>query len=174
MIVVTGAAGFISSCLVSELNKQNETKIIVVDDFSKHEKDHNLQSKTYLEKVERNDFFTWFQNNKSNVTFVFHLGARTDTTEQSIAIFDALNLNFSKKVWQLCAENSIPLIYASSAATYGNGEFGYDDNHDIVNKLADCIELLEDIVNPHYSYQISANYKDNDWNDPLNDHWDNY
>ena len=44
----------------------------------------------------------------------------------------------------------------------------------IVNKLADCIELLEDIVNPHYSYQISANNKDNDWNDPLNDHWDNY
>jgi ADP-L-glycero-D-manno-heptose 6-epimerase len=135
MIVVTGAAGFISSCLVSELNKQNENRIIVVDDFSKHEKDNNLQSKIFNEKVERDDFFDWFENNKLNVTFVFHLGARTDTTEQSVAIFDELNLNYSKKMWQVCSQYNIPLIYASSAATYGNGEFGYDDNHDVVNQL---------------------------------------
>jgi len=135
MIVVTGAAGFISSCLVSELNKQNENRIIVVDDFSKHEKDNNLQSKIFIEKVERDDFFDWFENNKLNVTFVFHLGARTDTTEQSVAIFDELNLNYSKKMWQVCTQYNIPLIYASSAATYGNGEFGYDDNHDVVNQL---------------------------------------
>jgi len=135
MIVVTGAAGFISSCLVSELNKQNENRIIVVDDFSKHEKDNNLQSKIFIEKVERDDFFDWFENNKLNVTFVFHLGARTDTTEQSVAIFDELNLSYSKKMWQVCTQYNIPLIYASSAATYGNGEFGYDDNHDVVNQL---------------------------------------
>ena len=135
MIVVTGAAGFISSCLVSELNKQNENRIIVVDDFSKHEKDNNLQSKIFTEKVERDDFFDWFENNKLNVTFVFHLGARTDTTEQSVAIFDELNLSYSKKMWQVCTQYNIPLIYASSAATYGNGEFGYDDNHDVVNQL---------------------------------------
>jgi ADP-L-glycero-D-manno-heptose 6-epimerase len=66
---------------------------------------------------------------------VFHLGARTDTTEQSVAIFDELNLNYSKKMWQVCTQYNIPLIYASSAATYGNGEFGYDDNHDVVNQL---------------------------------------
>jgi ADP-L-glycero-D-manno-heptose 6-epimerase len=121
--------------LVSELNKQNENRIIVVDDFSKHEKDNNLQSKIFTEKVERDDFFDWFENNKLNVTFVFHLGARTDTTEQSVAIFDELNLSYSKKMWQVCTQYNIPLIYASSAATYGNGEFGYDDNHDVVNQL---------------------------------------
>ena len=135
MIVVTGAAGFISSCLVSQLNKQNENNIIVVDDFSKHEKDNNLLSKKYVAKVERKDFFEWFENNKTYITFVFHLGARTDTTEINTAIFDELNLNYSKKMWEVCSINNIPLIYASSAATYGNGEFGYDDNHAIVNKL---------------------------------------
>jgi len=135
MIIVTGAAGFISSCLVSLLNKEGFENIVVVDDFSKTEKDNNLKDKKFIEKVERESFFTWFEKNKENVDFVFHLGARTDTTEFDIEIFNHLNLNYSKKMWNVCAENDIPLVYASSAATYGLGELGYDDNHEIVKEL---------------------------------------
>ena len=135
MIVVTGAAGFIASCLVSELNNRGIFNLVLVDDFSKHQKDKNLEQKKYLLKVERSQFFNWLHENKSTIKFVFHLGARTDTTEQNVEIFNELNLNYSQKIWQVCSENKIPLIYASSAATYGNGEFGYNDDHDIINDL---------------------------------------
>ena len=73
--------------------------------------------------------------NANNIDFIIHLGARTDTTEFNKEIFDELNLNYSKKVWQKAVEYGIPLIYASSAATYGMGEHGYDDNHEIIEKL---------------------------------------
>ena len=129
MIIVTGAAGFISSCLVSALNKAGHNDIIVVDDFSDAIKNKNL------ERVERKDFFAWATNHINELDFVFHLGARTDTTEFDKSIFDELNLNYSKAIWKLCVENQIPLVYASSAATYGLGEYGYKDDHDIVSKL---------------------------------------
>ena len=135
MIVVTGAAGFIASCLVSELNNTGIFNLVLVDDFSKHQKDKNLEQKKYLLKVERSQFFNWLHENKSTIKFVFHLGARTDTTEQNVEIFNELNLNYSQKIWQVCTENKIPLIYASSAATYGNGELCYNDDHDIINDL---------------------------------------
>ncbi len=135
MIIVTGAAGFISSCLVSALNAKGFKDIVVVDDFSKQEKANNLNGKSILAKVPRQDFFKWATDFKSEIDFVFHLGARTDTTEFDTKIFDELNVEYSKKMWQLCSENNIPLVYASSAATYGLGEYGYDDNHDIINQL---------------------------------------
>ncbi|MDX1348942.1 MAG: ADP-glyceromanno-heptose 6-epimerase [Putridiphycobacter sp.] len=135
MIVVTGAAGFISSCLVSELNKNGYNDIVVVDDFSKSEKAQNLAGKTILAKVPRTDFFKWANDYKNEIEFVFHLGARTDTTEFDVEIFNALNLNYSKDMWNFCATNNIPLVYASSGATYGIGEFGFEDNHDIIEKL---------------------------------------
>lgn len=135
MIVVTGAAGFISSCLVSELNKNGYNDIVVVDDFSKSEKAQNLAGKTILAKVPRTDFFKWANDYKNEIEFVFHLGARTDTTEFDVEIFNALNLNYSKDMWNFCAANNIPLVYASSGATYGIGEFGFEDNHNIIEKL---------------------------------------
>lgn len=135
MIVVTGAAGFIGSCLVSRLNSEGYSDIILVDDFSKQEKANNLTGKLYSEKVERNSFFSWLEKNNSRVKFVFHLGARTDTTEFDTSVFDELNLNYSKKIWSLCTRFSIPLVYASSAATYGLGEYGYEDDHQVVEKL---------------------------------------
>ena len=135
MIVVTGAAGFIGSCLVNKLNNKGLNEIVVVDDFSNPDKNMNLASKSFLLKVHRNDFFEWLKENHSEVTFIFHLGARTDTTEFNKAIFDELNLNYTKKVWNACVEYNLPLVYASSAATYGMGEHGYSDNHDIVKKL---------------------------------------
>lgn len=135
MIVVTGAAGFIGSCLVSRLNQAGYSEIVVVDDFSKTEKDQNLEGKTIQAKVGRNDFIKWLENFGSEVDFVFHIGARTDTTEFDKRIFDELNVEFSKSVWNLCVQYQIPLVYASSAATYGLGEFGYKDDHSAIGKL---------------------------------------
>ena len=75
------------------------------------------------------------EQNHSDVEFIFHIGARTDTTEFNMAIFDELNLNYTKTMWNACSEYRIPLIYASSAATYGDGKLGYDDNHELIPRL---------------------------------------
>lgn len=135
MIIVTGAAGFIGSCLVSKLNAEGFNDIVVVDEFSHSEKNKNLEGKTFSQKVERDQFQQWLKDNHRFVQFVFHIGARTDTTEFDKAIFDKLNLNYTIEIWNTCVEFGLPLVYASSAATYGNGEFGYDDNESIIEKL---------------------------------------
>jgi len=135
MIIVTGAAGFIGSCLVSKLNAEGFNDIVVVDEFSHAEKNKNLEGKTFSQKVERDQFQQWLKDNHRFVQFVFHIGARTDTTEFDKAIFDKLNLNYTIEIWNTCVEFGLPLVYASSAATYGNGEFGYDDNESIIEKL---------------------------------------
>ncbi len=135
MIVITGAAGFIASNLISRLNADNYKDIILVDDFSNVEKNKNFKDKIYKEKVEREDFISWIDSNHKYIQFIFHLGARTDTAEFDKKIFDKLNFNYSKDVWRACVKYGLPLVYASSAATYGMGEFGYDDNHEIVNSL---------------------------------------
>jgi ADP-L-glycero-D-manno-heptose 6-epimerase len=106
-----------------------------VDDFSRPDKNRNLEGKQFRKKIERSDFLAWFEANADEASFVFHLGARTDTTEQNPLIFNELNLDFSKAIWKICEANKIPLVYASSAATYGLGEHGYDDRHDIVPEL---------------------------------------
>ena len=135
MIVVTGAAGFIGSVLTGKLNREGLTDLILVDDFSKKEKTGNLENKIFREKISRDLFIDWLNKNHQDVDFVLHIGARTDTTEFDQKVFDKLNLNYTKDVWKSCAEHDIPLIYASSAATYGMGELGYVDRHDIVDKL---------------------------------------
>lgn len=135
MIVVTGAAGFIGSCLVSALNHEGFRDIILVDDFSNPEKDKNLEGKIFSSKVDREEFIDWLKENHKLVQFIFHIGARTDTTEFDSKIFDKLNLNYSKDVWNSCVEFGLPLVYASSAATYGDGALGYMDNHDIIPSL---------------------------------------
>jgi len=135
MIIVTGAAGFIGSCLVSKLNNKGIKDIIIVDDFSNEIKNKNILHKVYREKVERTVFFEWLRKNAGQVEFIFHIGARTDTTEFNAEIFDELNLNYSKKIWNACVGSGIPLIYASSAATYGDGHLGYNDDHEIIFKL---------------------------------------
>ena len=135
MIIVTGAAGFIGSCLISRLNQDGFNDLILVDDFSHAEKEKNYSGKKFTQVVERKDFIEWLKNNHRFVQFVFHIGARTDTTEFNTEIFNDLNLNYSKDVWNCCVEFGLPLVYASSAATYGDGAFGYNDDHSIIPKL---------------------------------------
>jgi ADP-L-glycero-D-manno-heptose 6-epimerase len=135
MIIVTGAAGFIGSNLIQKLNTEGFDKILAVDDFSDELKNRNLLGKRYIHKLHRDLLFEWMNDNHKHIRYVFHMGARTDTAEFDRSIFERLNLGYSKKVWQLCAVFQIPLIYASSAATYGLGEMGYDDSHDIISKL---------------------------------------
>ena len=134
-IVVTGAAGFIGSCLTGFLNAKGCTKLILVDEFGEQDKYRNLEGKQFLEKVERDVFFAWLRANKQKIDFIFHIGARTDTTEFNYAIHQHLNVDYSQKIWNYCTEHDVPLVYASSAATYGAGELGYNDDHHIIPAL---------------------------------------
>lgn len=135
MIIITGAAGFIGSCLISKLNDEGRTDLILVDDFSQLQKVNNYESKLFAKKIERNEFLHWFENHAHEVDFVYHIGARTDTTEFNVELFNELNLNYTKSIWNTCSIHAIPLVYASSAATYGLGEFGYDDDESKINLL---------------------------------------
>ena len=134
-IVVTGAAGFIGSCLTGYLNEHGYKDLILVDDFSRADKAPNLEGKQFAEQVEREAFFEWLHKHTPVIRCVFHMGARTDTTEFNYAIHAHLNLEYSKKVWHYCTVHNIPLVYASSAATYGAGEHGYDDREDLISLL---------------------------------------
>ena len=128
-IVITGAAGFIGSYFVGYLNRLGYERLILVDDFAaRPDKAANLEGKRLLQKIDRAAFFAWWDAHPQAVDSCFHLGARTDTTEMDEAIHTRLNLEYSKEVFARCATNAVPLVYASSAATYGNGEHGYDDD----------------------------------------------
>ena len=128
MIIITGAAGFIGSCLIQKLNDEGFYDLVLVDDFSREDKNKNFAGKRFSKQVDRKDFTGWLRDNHLHVQFVFHIGARTDTTEMDVELFNYLNLNYTKDIWNICTEFGIPLVYASSAATYGLGEHGYDDD----------------------------------------------
>ena len=135
MIVITGAAGFIGSNLVGYMNNQGINDILVVDDFNNEVKNKNFKDKSFNALIHRDDFIAWMELHSQDVSFVFHLGARTNTAEFDVTIFNRLNLGYSKLVWTACSKYKIPMIYASSAATYGDGALGYIDDHDLVKKL---------------------------------------
>jgi len=128
MIVVTGASGFIGSALLGELQRRGYGELLAVDEFTSPEKKPNLADKQLHLKIDRNEFITWLNDNGSRVQCIFHLGARTKTNEYDLELLQKLNVNFSKDVWGQCCKWSIPLIYASSAATYGDGSMGFEDN----------------------------------------------
>ncbi len=134
-IIVTGAAGFIGSCMAGYLNEQGYRDLVLADDFGAEEKRKNWEHKGYAHVVERHNLFEWLKENDISVACFIHLGARTDTTEFDYAVHEALNVQYSKDVWYYCVLKNIPLIYASSAATYGAGESGYDDDHALIPRL---------------------------------------
>lgn len=133
LIAVTGAAGFIGSVLTGYLNSLGFENLVLVDDFSDKSKVDNLTEKRYNAKVHRAQFMDWLEEHP--VQAIFHLGARTDTTLMDVEVFKTLNLKYSKDLWEYCAEHKVPLVYASSAATYGDGDLGYDDNESIIPGL---------------------------------------
>ncbi|MEP6684871.1 MAG: ADP-glyceromanno-heptose 6-epimerase [Parafilimonas sp.] len=135
MILVTGAAGFIGSCMVQYFNEQEIQNIILVDKFTEADKEKNWKHKKFKHLVDRELLLEWLDENKPKIEFVIHLGARTDTTEFDYNIHKELNEEYSQDVWNYCTANNIPLIYASSAATYGNGELGYDDDDKLLGDL---------------------------------------
>ena len=135
IIVVTGAAGFIGSCMTGYLNEKGFDNLILVDEFSRLDKENNLSGKKFRNQVERDDFFQWLDLRKPAVEFVFHLGARTDTTEFDYAVHERLNLQYSQSIWDYCMLKQVPLVYASSAATYGSGDLGYGDDHELPFQL---------------------------------------
>ena len=135
MIIVTGAFGFIGSCLCAYLRKKGHTDILAVDDFSKSYKSANLPAIEGLEKLDRSGLFKYLKTNKTQIEAIWHMGARTDTTEQNEDLLDALNTAYTKELWEFCSSTDVPLFYASSAATYGIGDHGYSDNHALVPRL---------------------------------------
>ncbi len=134
-IIVTGAAGFIGSCMVQFLNEKGYQNLLLVDDFGAEEKRKNWEGKQYEAIIERQSLFVWLETHQPAISCVIHLGARTDTTEFDYAIHQELNVDYSKSIWHYCTKIQVPLIYASSAATYGDGELGYNDDHEVVSKL---------------------------------------
>ncbi len=134
-IVVTGAAGFIGSYMTGYLNNKGFENLTLVDEFDEEDKELNLHKKKYKARIERDDFFEWLEKEKPAINFIFHLGARTDTTEFDYSIHEKLNVEYSQNIWNYSSENNIPLVYASSAATYGSGELGYKDDHALIEKL---------------------------------------
>jgi ADP-L-glycero-D-manno-heptose 6-epimerase len=135
MYIVTGAAGFIGSCVAAAIAKLGWGPLVLVDDFSREDKRPNWVELPAAEVVDREAFWNWVQGKETTVKAVIHLGARTDTAEMDHRVFDHLNFGYSQKIWRLCAEFQIPLIYASSAATYGDGEYGFDDDENLISQL---------------------------------------
>ncbi len=133
--ILTGAAGFIGSVLGTHLAGNGLENIVAVDDFSKKIKQPNVEGKPYQDMIHRDDLISFLEKYRSDIGFIFHIGARTDTTEFDMSVFDRLNLNYSKSLWAFCASSGVPMIYASSAATYGDGALGYKDDHALVNQL---------------------------------------
>ena len=162
MIVVTGAAGFIGSSLVSKLNSEGFKDIILVDDFSNIQKNKNFKNKIFSEKVNRELLLPWIDSNHKFIQFIFHMGARSATTGFTKEVYDHLNLDYTKGVWNKCVEYGLPMVYASSAATYGMGEFGYNDNHEIVNKL-NPLNLYGESKNDFDKWALEQEYKPYFW-----------
>ena len=134
MYIITGAVGFIGTCIVRELNERGHENIIIVDRLDKSSKWKNLQEITYSEYINADKFLDSlddFGEKAKAIKGIFHLGACSSTTEMDMEYLMENNVNYSKKIFEFCTTHQIPLLYASSAATYGDGELGYDDENSI-------------------------------------------
>lgn len=132
LIVITGGAGFIGSCLVRYLNNKGLNNIIIADNLGKTEKWKNLLGKSFIDIVEKENFFQWLEGRESSIEAFIHLGACTDTLEKDASYLLENNYQFSVRLAEYAIKNEHRFIYASSAATYGNGTLGFSDNHDLL------------------------------------------
>jgi ADP-L-glycero-D-manno-heptose 6-epimerase len=126
LIVVTGGAGFIGSNLVGELARRGQL-VVVIDDFDDAAKWVNVRHANIHDLVAWPKAFEWLEAHKDMISSVFHLGAISATTANDINMLLAKNVHFSNAIWAWCAQEEKPLVYASSAATYGDGELGFSD-----------------------------------------------
>lgn len=129
-IIVTGGAGFIGSCVVRELNNRGIEDIIIVDNIATTDKWMNMRNKKYIKYVHKSNFLAELPSYEG-VTAIIHMGAQSSTTERDFDYLWENNFEYTKALWNYCAEKQIQFIYASSAATYGDGELGFDDKMDI-------------------------------------------
>lgn len=135
MIIVTGAAGFIGSCFVKKLNDEGFKDLVLVDDFNVPSKTGNLENAEFHLKIDRDIFIPWLKKNTNTVQAIVHIGARTDTAEFDTDLLNKLNTEYTKELWHIAVADGLPFIYASSAATYGLGELGFDDNEQTMKDL---------------------------------------
>lgn len=138
MIVVTGSAGFIGSAFLWKLNEMGHDDILLVDEFETGDKWKNTVKRQFTNIIHKNDFFHNLSTDESTasaVTAVVHMGACSSTTERDVDYLIKNNIHYSMDLFKFCAERNIPYIYASSAATYGNGELGYSDDPTMIPSL---------------------------------------
>lgn len=135
MIVVTGAAGFIGSCIVTQLNARGQDDLILVDHLNE-EKKKNLAGKAYARYYEKQDFLDFIVHDRfeENIEAVIHMGACSSTTLQDARYFKKNNLEYTKSLAQWALKNNVRFIYASSAATYGDGSYGYRDDDQTIRR----------------------------------------
>lgn len=137
MIIVTGGAGFIGSAFIAHLNAQGIKDIIVVDNLGSSEKWKNLSNKQFLQYQHKDDFLSWIKVRKNlrGVSSIIHLGACSTTTQRDVDYLYRNNVNYTKTLAEVALEREIRFIYASSAATYGDGAQGYLDDESVIEKL---------------------------------------
>ncbi|WP_370775098.1 ADP-glyceromanno-heptose 6-epimerase [Roseburia sp.] len=130
-VIVTGGAGFIGSCIVRTLNDMGIEDITIVDHICETDKWMNMRNKKYTEYINRDEFLEKLPEYAGKVTHIIHMGACSATTERNFDFLYKNNYEYTKTLWKFCTENQISFIYASSAATYGDGKEGFDDKEDI-------------------------------------------
>lgn len=135
MIVVTGAAGFIGSAFLWELNRAGIEEIIVADKLRNEDKWKNLVKRHYFDWIDRDELIEKLQSGEIKPKAIVHMGACSATTEKDGDFLIKNNYEYSKKLWEIAAEQEINFVYASSAATYGAGENGYSDDHGLIREL---------------------------------------
>ena len=136
MIILTGGGGMIGSMIAWHLNTQmNFDDFVIVDDLINEQQENNFNKRKFIEYIAKDDLEKYLYD-KKNVSAVIHMGAISATTESNFNRLLQSNIRFSQALWHWCAENKVPFIYASSAATYGNGSVGYGDNESELDKLS--------------------------------------